>query len=229
MSAPIPQEQEFKDRERDLGRDAFVLSLMRFLAFAAPDAVDVNVRLAADHARLVEPLHADRKEEREAHRRHREMGKHFSREALRLDPNRGDAHYWHGALLLHTADAEQSYGRLKEALKEMLSAEKLNPRCDSGGPDRMIGRIYQETPGGLFFLGSKPKAIEYYRKSLEIAPECKLTHLWLAETYQAEGQTDSARQEAQKAAQGNPRPGHEKEDEDVIRQAQELQKKMGSR
>jgi len=223
-----PQEVNPKDRDKQLGSDAFVLSLLRFAGPAAPDPVDVNVRLAAAHSRILETLDASKKGERDAHRRHREAGKVFAREALRLDPNRGDVRYWYGALLLHTADAEQSYGRLKEALKEMIAAEKLDPRHDHAGPDRMLGRIYQETPGWPF-LGSKSKAIEYYKKSLDLDPGFGLTHLWLAETYRADGQAEAARKEADRAAKEKPRPGHEKEDGDVIRQAQELLKKIDAR
>lgn len=202
-----------------------VIALLRYHWPSAHESAELNVLLAEAHSRVLERLDLGRKEDREPHRRHREAGKVHADAALHADPNRGDAHYWKGAVLLHTAEAESSYGRMKEGLQEMLSAEKLDPRVDHGGPDRMIGRVYQETPGWPF-LGSRPKAIEYYKKSIDIAPHFALTHLWLAETYQADGQKDKAREEAGSAANEPPRKGHEKEDGETARKAEELLKKL---
>jgi tetratricopeptide (TPR) repeat protein len=206
-----------------------VIALLRFHWPSNPESAEINILLAQAHARVLEGLELKNKADREPHRRHREAGKFHVEAALRAKPGSADAHYWHGAILLHTAEAESSYGRMKEGLTEMEAAAKLDPRVDSGGPDRMIGRIYQEAPGWPIGLGSRSKAIGFYKKSLEIAPESRLTHLWIAETYSADGQTDNARTEAAKAAEGKPRPGHEKEDKENIQKAQELLKKLDAK
>jgi tetratricopeptide (TPR) repeat protein len=213
--------QALRDREDS---PSHAISLLRHHWPAARDSAELNTLLAEAHARLIDSL--DLTKDGSRHEHHRNAGSFHAREAIRLKPDAGDARYWLGALLLYRADAERSYGLLKDALKEMIEAERLAPKVDSGGPDRMIGRIYQETPG-FPFLGSKSKAIDYYRKSLAIAPDLPLTHLWLAETYLADKQPDPAREEARRVLGGKPRPGYEKGDEQLRQAAQELLKKSG--
>src|SRR5207247_1197948 len=100
------------------------ISLLRYHWPAAQESADLNAALAQAHARRVEPLELKNEADRAPHKRHREAGTFHAQAALRADANRGDAHYWYGALLLHTADAEQSYSRLKEALAEMQTAKR---------------------------------------------------------------------------------------------------------
>ena len=99
------------------------------------------------------------------------------------------------------------------------------PTTDDGGPARMLGRVYQETPGGLL-LGSKPEAIKWYKKSIEVAPNAVSTRLWLGETYVAAGQPGLARPELKRVAEIKPRGGHEKEESDYRQKAEALIKKL---
>ncbi len=201
------------------------LSRLRHHWTAARESAELDLLLAEAHARFVDGLDLKREEDRPRHQRHRNAGLFHAREALRLDPDVSPGHYWLGVLLLHAADGEQSYGRLKEALFELNAAEALAPGIDDGGPSRMKGRIYQETPG-FPFLGSQAKAIECYRKSLEIAPGCLRTRLWLAETYVADKQPEKGRpllQEILDAAGPVDRPV---ENADLKRQAQDLLQKI---
>jgi tetratricopeptide (TPR) repeat protein len=144
---------------------------------------------------------------------------------VRLAPDDGVAQFWLGCLLLHAADAERSYGRLKESLPHLELAEKLAPATDDGGPARMLGRVYQETPGG-FLLGSKPEAIKWYKKSLEVAPDALSTHLWLGETYIASSKSDLARPELERVVATKARGGHEKEEGLYRQQAEALIQKL---
>jgi lipopolysaccharide biosynthesis regulator YciM len=89
----------------------------------------------------------------------------------------------------------------------------------------MLGRIYQETPGWPF-LGSRTKAIQWYTKSLEAAPETLRTHLWLGQTYAQDGQMDRARLELEKVSAAKPRAGHEKETVESRQEADALLKTL---
>jgi tetratricopeptide (TPR) repeat protein len=200
-----------------------VVSLLRYHWTSHPESAELNTLLAEAHARIVDGL--DRKKDAERHRRHRDAGKFHAREALRADADRGAARYWLGQLLLLTADAEMSFGRMKEALVELQAAQRRDPACDHGGPDRMLGKVAHETPGLLG--GSNRRAIEHFRASIGIAPEFRKTRLWLAETYWADNQVEKAREEASHAGRIAPRPGFEKEDAELLRQAETLLKKIG--
>jgi tetratricopeptide (TPR) repeat protein len=173
-------------------RDHHVLSILRFHWPALRESARANLLLAEAHARYVDSL--DLRKEPHLHERHRNAGRFHAAQALRLDPDSGAARYWLGVLLLFVADGEQSYARLKEALRSLDEGERSAPGVDDGGPARMKGRIYQETPG-FPFLGSRDKAIECYTRSLEISPGRPRTRLWLAETYAANRQAAAARSE----------------------------------
>lgn len=217
---PLPERAEaLRLREARWAADLFGFTLLRLFGPFSPPPFEAGLRQAEAHSRRLEDLDLARPEERPLHDRHLRAGRLHAQEALRLDPDSGEARYWNGALLLHAADAERSYARLKEALAELLAARRLAPRTDSGGPDRMIGRIFQETPG-FPFLGSRSKAIDHYLKSLEIAPRFALTRLWLAETYLADGQPGKAREEAARALESDA-PA------DVARRAEALLRKIG--
>jgi tetratricopeptide (TPR) repeat protein len=172
--------------------DHHVIAILRFHWPAMRDSARANLLLAEAHARYVDTL--DLKKDALHHERHRNAGRFHAERALRLDPESGAARYWLGVLLLFAADGEQSYARLKEALKALDAAERSVPGVDDGGPARMKGRIYQETPG-FPFLGSKDKAIECFKRSLEIAPGRLRTRLWIAEAYVGEHKAAAARAE----------------------------------
>ena len=118
-----------------------------------------------------------------------------------------------------------AYGRLKEALPHLELAQNQAPATDNGGPARMLGRVYQETPGGLL-LGSKPEAIKWYKKSLEVSPDAISTHLWLGEAYLADNQPALARAELERASAIKPRGGREKEEGEYRKKAGELLRKL---
>jgi tetratricopeptide (TPR) repeat protein len=140
-------------------------------------------------------------------------------------PDEGAILYWRAAILLHHAEAEQSYKRVQEAHGLLHKAAAAAPGLDSGGPARLLARVYQETPG-FPFLGSKPRALEWYGKSLQAAPDFIQTHLWLGETHLQMKQVDKARYSLDKAATLPLRKGHEVEDGAFRASAQALLKTL---
>jgi tetratricopeptide (TPR) repeat protein len=186
-----------------------------------PDSVELWTLLAEAHARLADGSDLKTPSGRLDHETHRKDAARSAQEALRIEPDHGPAHYWLGFTYLVMADGEQSYPRLKQALGELKKADAQSPFVDSAGPARMIGRIYQETPG-FPLLGSKAQAVKYYRRALELAPESVQTRLWLGETYLALKKPDLARPELEIVRSAQERPGHEKEDSSLRSQAEHL-------
>ena len=70
------------------------------------------------------------------------------------------------------------------------------------------------------------KAVASYKKSLQVAPDCITTHLWLGEAYADAKHPELAREHWEKVVATKPRPGHEKEDGDDIKKAQEKLKSL---
>lgn len=204
--AAARQRLELRETSGNLDRAVILLDWRKE---HGPESAEVFALLAEAHYRIGELPSPGKAEDRHRLQLARENGLKEAREALRLEPGRADARYWLGCLLLQTADAEQSYSRLKEALAEFREAQRLDPKFDEGGPARMLGRIYQETPGWPL-LGSRAEAIRWYTKSLEAAPETSQTHLWLGQTCARDGQVQRARAELEKVTAASARPGHEK-------------------
>jgi len=225
---PIPAARKLIDQPEAPGSLDHAVALLERHLSGNPRSVEFLLLLVEAHSRALEPLDVKKSADLGAHEQHRTRGRFRAQEALRLAPGNGAAQYWLGCLLLYAADAERSYGRLKEALIHLELAQKQAPSTDLGGPARMLGRVYQETPGGLL-LGSKPEAIKWYRKSLEVGPDSISSRLWLGETYVASGQPALARPELERAAASKPRKGHEKEEGEYRKQAEELIKKLPAR
>ncbi len=214
QSMPLPKALEAarglvraRETEGALERAA---ALLRRQWSRRPDDVETNALLAEVHSRIVDGADLADPRGRERHAPHREAGLGHARQALRMNPDHGPSRYWLGALLLHAADAERSYARLQQAVPELERAHRLSPEVDGAGPLRLLGRVYQETPG-FPFMGSTEKAISCYRRALEIAPDHPETRLWLGEAYRRAGQEDLAIEEFRRVLDSKPLPGADRE------------------
>ena len=64
---------------------------------------------------------------------------------------------------------------------DMETALKLDPNISHGGPNRALGKMYNQLP---FFLGgSNKKSIYHLKEAVKIAPEYWENHLFLGEVY----------------------------------------------
>ncbi len=214
-------ERGIEAREAE-GSLAHAVALLRHHVARKPASVRLQCLLAQAHACTCVLEALFHPENKGRHKQHREAGLAHAEEAMRLAADDPVAHYWRGALLLHAARFESSLGKAKGALAELQRVEKEQPAYDDAGPSRLIGRIHQQTP----FIGTRSKAIENYKKSIERAPQMVVTHLWLAETYALEKQVDLARESSGKAVALSPRLGHEKEDGAYREEARALLKKL---
>jgi len=221
---PLKLGPELIEKRETPGSLERAIALLRWHWKQQPESVDLNALLAEAHSRMCEVLDLKKPEDRPPHLEHRTAGLHHAREAVQIDPGHAPAQYWLGSLLLHAAEAESSLGRTNEALKHLERAEALHASVDDGGPARLRGRVLQDMPG--IFGGSVSKAIACYRRSLEAAPGAMSTRLYLGEAYLAIDKPDLARAELQHVTASKARAGHEKEDRDLHRKAEELLRKL---
>lgn len=105
------------------------------------------------------------------------------RKGLQLDPNYSTGHQWYSIYLSVT-------GRADEAIAEMERARELDPFS-----------IIINTELGCPYLYSKryARAIEYFRKAVEMDPNFPFAHFALAEAYDRVGRYREAWDEHEKA------------------------------
>jgi len=224
---PLPQARTMIDLRENTGSLDHAIALLRFHVERHPESTDLRLLLAEAHSRSAEALDLEKREDQPHHLYHRTEGLKHAREAVKLSPDNGPAHYWLAANLLHAADGERSLSRAKEALQELDRADKLSPNIDDGGPSRMRGKVLHDMPA--LFGGSLSKAIVSLKRAVEIAPEAPTAHLWLAEAYVDAKQPDLARKELETVVSAKARPHREKEDGADKQKAQELLKKVGTK
>jgi TolB-like protein/Flp pilus assembly protein TadD len=103
--------------------------------------------------------------------------------AIELNPNYATAHQWYGGELEHR-------GRFDEALEEMKLAGDLDP----------LSIIIIKDTGEIYYVARKyDRAIEYFRRALEMDPNFVVAHMYLGLAYAQQQEFSSALAELQKA------------------------------
>jgi hypothetical protein len=164
----------------------------------------------------------------EAERRNAlEQGIAAGRTAAAIEPQRPEGHFWMAANMGALAE---SFGMrqgikyrkpIKESLEKVLA---LDPAFLQGSADRALGRWYFKVPG--MFGGSNSKSEGYLRKALSYNQNSVITHLFLAETLDAQGKNDAARQEVRAALDAPLDSDWAPEDRRFKQQAEALLKKL---
>ena len=220
-------EQLIEERETP-GRLEQAIALLSRHASDPEPSLPLLIDLAEAQALLVDTYDLGKAAERQKHKEHREAGKIVAKQALAIDPQSGPAHYWLGLLLLYSSDGEQSYSVLKQAVKELEIADQRSPGIDDAGPARMLGRVYQQTPGWPL-LGSTLKSIEYLERARKQAPENIMNALWLGLSYESAGKTRRAKEQLEFVISAKTHPGHEHEEEALKKEAAEHLKGLRSK
>jgi len=223
-----------KEAEQLIEARETAVSLEQAIALLSTPASDPDptlprlIDLAEAQALLVDTYDLGKPGEQQKHKEHREAGKLAATQALAINPHSGPAHYWLGVLLLYSSDGEQSYSVLKQAVKELEIADMRSPGIDEAGPARMLGRIYQQTPGWPL-LGSTAKSIEYLEKARKEAPDNLRNGLWLGLSYESAGKTARAKEQLSFVIASKVHAGHEQEEEALKKEASEHLKGLGSK
>ncbi|HVF84565.1 MAG TPA: TRAP transporter TatT component family protein, partial [Abditibacteriaceae bacterium] len=91
-------------------------------------------------------------------------------------------HFWLGVGLLEAARTQNTYAALlvlEGARLHLQLALERDPAFHHAGSWRVLGRMAHRTPP--LFGGRKQRALDFYRRALEIAPDNSTTQLYLAE------------------------------------------------
>lgn len=79
-----------------------------------------------------------------------------------------------------------------EIERKALTAARLAPRLDDGGPDRLLGELYLRAPEPPVSIGDSSKAVSHFRKAVQHAPRRLENRLGLAAALLAEGELGEA-------------------------------------
>jgi len=163
--------------------------------------------------------HADERERRAI----LEAGIETARQAIALQPNRPEGHFW---LAANMGALAESFGLrqglkyrkpIKEALETVL---RIDPAFQDGSADRALGRWYFKVPG--LFGGSHKEAEAHLRASLTYNSNSTASHFFLAEVLIDDGRKIDARAELQKVLDAPLNPDWTPEDQEFKQKARAL-------
>jgi tetratricopeptide (TPR) repeat protein len=163
--------------------------------------------------------HADERERRAI----LDAGIEAARQAIALQPNRPEGHFW---LAANMGALAESFGLrqglkyrkpIKEALETVL---RIDPAFQDGSADRALGRWYFKVPG--LFGGGHKEAEVHLRASLKYNPNSTASHFFLAEVLLDDGRNADARAELQKVLDAPLNPDWTPEDQEFKTKARAL-------
>jgi len=109
-------------------------------------------------------------------------------EAARTIPGAGEIFSWDSVnwgewALAYGKMAAVRQGAADRIRREATIAMLVDPKMDGGGPQRVLGRLHDQTPHVPFITGwaSSKEAVRFLRESNKIDPSNKITRVFLAE------------------------------------------------
>jgi tetratricopeptide (TPR) repeat protein len=109
-------------------------------------------------------------------------------DAARTIPGAGEVFFWDSVnwgewALAYGKMAAVRQGAADRIRREATIAMLINPKMDGGGPQRVLGRLHDETPHVPFITGwvSSKEAVRFLTESYKIDPANKITRVFLAD------------------------------------------------
>ncbi len=150
-----------------------------------------------------------------------------AREAVALEPDGVEGHFWLGVLLGVYGEAKgvlKSLALVPEIKAEMQHCLAVDPAVEGWGPDRVLGRMLFKLP--FFKGGDNARSRQHLERSLAGAPTNALTRLYLAETYKALGMRREAVEQLRSVLDMTPDPRWEAEHPAIVAKARALLRKL---
>jgi tetratricopeptide (TPR) repeat protein len=109
-------------------------------------------------------------------------------DAARTIPGAGEIFFWDSVnwgewALAYGKMAAVREGAADRIRREATIAMLIDPKMDGGGPQRVLGRLHDQTPHVPFITGwaSSKEAVRFLRESYKLDPANKITRVFLAE------------------------------------------------
>ena len=134
---------------------------------------------------------------------------------LQAYPQRAEALTWHAIVLSSAAKfggGLSALGQVKQARKDLLQAEQIDPNILNGSVYSSLGSLYANVPGWPIAFGDKKQADAYLQKALTINPNGIDPNFFYGELLAGRGDKAAAKTYYEKALAAAPRPGREDAD-----------------
>lgn len=109
-------------------------------------------------------------------------------DAIRTIPGAGEVFFWDSANWGEWALAYGKMAAVREGAADRIRREATiamlsDPKMDGGGPQRVLGRLHDETPHVPFLTGwaSSAEAVRFLMESYKLDPTNKITRVFLAD------------------------------------------------
>jgi tetratricopeptide (TPR) repeat protein len=152
-----------------------------------------------------------------------EEGIQGGRQAIALQPNRPEGHFWMAANMGALAESfglRQGIKYRKQIKDELLTVLRLDPAFQQGSADRALGRWYFKVPS--ISGGSHKLSEQHLRESLKYNDNSTASHFFLAEMYIDDDRKADARAELQKVLDAPLDPQWMPEDREFKDKAKKL-------
>ncbi len=113
-----------------------------------------------------------------------EKGMKLEQQAIAIDPNSAEAHFWLAALYGSYGEVKgvlKSLALVKPIRKELEEVNRINDRYQGGAGYRVLGIVDYKVPG--FAGGNKKRALEELNKAIAIDATNVFNHYYLAEYF----------------------------------------------
>lgn len=124
----------------------------------------------------------------------------YAQQALKMDPQRPEGHYWYGLYLLRKAQkigGIRAFFATRKGIRELDRVRNTLPTYDHAGASRVLGLLYYLAPSWTPF-GDLNKSIKLEEEATRLAPNHALNRLYLANAYKKQGDKQAAIQEYEK-------------------------------
>ncbi|MBZ0271291.1 hypothetical protein K8I61_04595 [bacterium] len=132
-----------------------------------------------------------------------------ARKALAMKPGASDANFWYGLLLFEThirGDATTAMKVMDEVKRHLAAAHESDKNYEFAGPDRVLGRLYLESP-----IVDLPLAETHLASAVKLAPTYSANRLLYARVLARRGRAAEARAQLDALATLTAAPGFERE------------------
>lgn len=146
-----------------------------------PNDFDISwrvARLVYFYANFMSPENLTKSEKTKVFKYGFEAG----RIAKELETKRVEGYYWYAINLGSYGLSKGIFSALNNAKPgrdALIEAAKIDPTYQWCGPLRILGRYYQEVPGGLISFGDKKIAEDYFQKAIQSCPDFRLNTMYL--------------------------------------------------
>ena len=140
-------------------------------------------------------------------------------------PNEAEVLIWQGIVLASYARERGGLGALGTAgdARDVLErAIEIDPTGGNGSAYVTLGALYDRAPGRPLGFGNSDTAERMFQRALELRPDGIDVNYYYAAFLKEEGNTQAAREHAQRAVNGTARENRQVSDEALRRDAEAL-------